>query len=65
MTISYTVDNPNLPVNGQKIEFYQNGDNNFRLTVGASIKMFLFNVNADYNIVKYNAASLGASFSFR
>lgn len=65
MTISYTVDNPNLPVNGQKIEFDQNGDNNFRLTVGASIKMFLFNVNADYNIGKYNAASLGASFSFR
>lgn len=65
MTISYTVDNPNLPVNGQEVKFDLDGDNTFRLTLGASIKLFILNVNADYNIGKYNAATLGASFSFR
>ena len=44
----------------QDITFDLEGSNKSRIVVGASIKILFINVNADYNIGKYNSFTLGA-----
>lgn len=43
----------------QKIVFELEGENKSRLTLGLSIKVLIVNVNADYNIGKFNSLTAG------
>lgn len=65
LEINYTLDQPGNPYHGQDISFDLEGDNQFRATVGASFKIFLININADYSIGEFYAYTLGASITFR
>jgi hypothetical protein len=50
-----------LIVDGEEIpiEFSMNGENKYRATAGLSIRLLAININADYNIGKYNSYSAG------
>ena len=45
------------------IDLHFEGENKSRLTLGLSVKLLLFNINADYNIGKYNSYTVGLMFS--
>jgi hypothetical protein len=57
-TYDYTLDTPTGKI-PQKVVFDLEGENKSRLTIGLSVKILLVNVNADYNIGKYNSYSAG------
>lgn len=62
MTVNYTVESSELgsvPVN-LELE----GGNKSKISVGAAFKIFLLNLNVDYNIAKYNTFSAGVGFIF-
>ena len=46
-----------------EIELEFKGENKSRLTLGLSLKLLLFNINADYNIGKYKSFTVGFMFS--
>jgi hypothetical protein len=48
------VDDKMIPVN-----FSMDGENKYRATAGLSVRLFLINLNADYNLGKYNSFSAG------
>ena len=50
-----------LMVDGEEIpiEFSLDGENKYRATAGLSLRLLALNINADYNIGKYNSYSLG------
>ncbi len=61
MTISYdfeTTDLRNQPVT-IPVSFTLKGENTVCLTLGVSLKLLLFNISTEYDIAKYNSASLG------
>ncbi|HLU70373.1 MAG TPA: DUF6588 family protein [Fibrobacteria bacterium] len=41
------------------ISFSLEGENKYRATAGLSVRLFLINLNADYNFAKYNSFSAG------
>lgn len=41
------------------ISFELEGENKYRATAGLSVRLFLINLNADYNFAKYNSFSAG------
>jgi len=45
------------------IELALEGENKRRITFGVSLKLLLFNINADYNIGKWNSFTVGLMFS--
>lgn len=45
------------------IELELEGENKRRITFGVSLKLLLFNINADYNIGKWNSFTVGLMFS--
>jgi len=45
------------------IDLHFEGENKSRLIIGLSLKLLLFNINADYNIGKYKSFSFGLMFS--
>lgn len=45
------------------IDLHFEGENKSRITLGVSVKLLLFNINADYNIGKYNSYTVGLMFS--
>jgi len=45
------------------IDLHFEGENKSRITLGISVKLLLFNINADYNIGKYNSYTVGLMFS--
>lgn len=53
--------NYDLEVDGEAvpISFELEGENKYRVTAGVSIRLFLINLNADYNFAKYNSFSAG------
>lgn len=65
MTFTYDY---NAPVPGttlttkQHINFELDGENTSRVVVGLSIKLLFLNINADYNIAKYNSFTGGLMF---
>jgi len=59
--VNYATPVPGVTVPG-KVEFTMKGDNSTRLTVGASFKLLLLNISADYSLAKYNAVSVGINF---
>jgi hypothetical protein len=52
-------------VDTQKIDvdFELEGENRDRITFGLSLRLLLINLNADYNIGKYNSATIGIMFA--
>ena len=44
------------------VKFDLEGDNSTRLTVGISVHVLILNINADYNLAKYNSLSAGIMF---
>jgi hypothetical protein len=45
------------------LELHFEGENKRRITLGLSVKLLLFNINADYNIGKWNSYTVGLMFS--
>ena len=41
------------------VDFTLKGENKSRITVGLSVKLLMFNINADYNIGNYNSITVG------
>ncbi len=41
------------------IDFELEGENKSRITVGVSLKLLMFNINADYNMGNYNSVTVG------
>jgi len=62
-TYDYNIDTPAGPA-AQSIHFDMDGDNKNRITLGLSLKLGLFNINADYNIGKVNSATAGLMIGF-
>jgi len=60
---NYLVDTP-LGPSSQSVDFKIEGENKTRTTLGLSIRFLLINLNADYNIGKYNSASAGLTLRF-
>lgn len=59
MTVSYEYNRP-APLTGKdKISFELEGENSARLTLGFSLKLAIFKLNADYNVAKFNVVSAG------
>lgn len=46
------------------VNFEIEGENTSRLVVGLNIRLMVININADYNIGKYNSFTAGAFFAF-
>ncbi len=65
MTFTYDY---NAPVPGttlttkQHINFELDGENSSRIVLGLSLKLLFLNINADYNIAKYNSFTGGVMF---
>jgi hypothetical protein len=59
----FTLD-PGDPIYEQTIpiDFELEGENNSRITVGLSMKLLMFNINADYNMGNYNSVTVGIMF---
>ncbi|NIM57620.1 MAG: hypothetical protein GTO16_01580 [Candidatus Aminicenantes bacterium] len=53
-----TIDEQVIP-----IAFKLEGENKSRLTLGLSVRLLIFNFNADYNIGKYNSVTVGVMFT--
>ncbi len=62
VTYDFIVNSPSGPIT-QKINFEIEGANKTRLTIGLSIRFLIININADYNIGKYNNFSAGINFA--
>ena len=66
MDVDYTIDlDGESALDGTNVNFTIDGDNAFRATIGARFKFLIFNLNTDYSIGAYNAATLGLGVSFR
>ncbi|NOX36744.1 MAG: hypothetical protein GXO78_04325 [Calditrichaeota bacterium] len=58
VTYQYVIERPTGPVS-QDISFRLEGENRDRITYGISVRVLLVNINADYNIGKYNSVTIG------
>ncbi|MCI0707323.1 MAG: hypothetical protein L0Y80_07570 [Ignavibacteriae bacterium] len=58
----YELDTPTGPV-PQNVTFEIDGENSSRLTMGMNVKLLFININADYNIGKYNSFTAGMMLS--
>ncbi|HCK98880.1 MAG TPA: hypothetical protein DHW42_02060 [Candidatus Marinimicrobia bacterium] len=66
--VKYTYMNENDPhdvLNGSEIKFDMKGENKFRTTVGARVRLAVINVSADYSMGADNILTIGAGFSIR
>ena len=64
MTFDYT-SSLSTPAGGTQtihVNLPLKGDNSSRLTLGMSLKLLFLNINADYNLAKYNSATAGIMF---
>jgi len=65
VTYDYVVTTPDNPTGEVKhISFDLEGENKSRITIGAALRLLMLNINADYNIGKYNSITAGISFGF-
>ncbi|KAA3612960.1 MAG: hypothetical protein D8M58_11660 [Calditrichaeota bacterium] len=62
VTYDFIVNSPSGPLT-QEVNFEIEGKNTSRLTLGLSIRFLIINLNADYNIGKYNNVSVGINFA--
>ncbi|HTX19239.1 MAG TPA: DUF6588 family protein [Bacteroidota bacterium] len=62
-TYDYNAPIPNTTLTTkQHINFELDGENTSRVVVGLSLKLLFLNINADYNIAKYNSFTGGVMF---
>jgi len=63
--IAYTYEVESLLGSPQNIDIalHFEGENKSRIILGLSVKLLLFNINADYNIGKWNSYTVGIMFS--
>ena len=52
------------PLETMIIKFEIEGENSARLTLGLNFRLSVFNLNADYNIAKYNSVTAGFGLAF-
>jgi len=66
--INYTYTNENDlndPLNGTKVKFDLTGENKFRTTVGARLRLAIININADYSMGADKVATVGLGLTLR
>ncbi len=66
--INYTYFNdedPNDPLNNTQIDFDMDGENEFRTTLGASVRVAIFNLHADYTMGADDVITAGLGISLR
>jgi hypothetical protein len=66
--INYTynnANNPNDPLNGTKVKFDLEGENSFRTTIGARIRLAVINIHADYSMGADNVITAGVGLTLR
>jgi hypothetical protein len=61
----YNDKNPNDPFNGVQMKFDLKGENDFRTTIGARIRLLMFNINADYSTGTDNVLTAGVGLTLR
>ncbi len=63
---TYVFEDPNnvSSLDGQEIKASIDGDNNFRMTVGATFSAAFFVINADYSLGSQSIVTTGISFEF-
>ena len=64
LDVDYTytdeITNTEIPV-----KFSLDGDNKFRTTFGARLKLAIISINVDYNIAEFNTVNCGVGLKFR
>lgn len=65
LDVNYTIDYPGTELHGQKVSLSLDGDNGFRMTVGARLGLLIATINVDYSIGEYNVFSAGFGITFR
>ena len=63
ITYDFILDEGTLDEQVIPIAFELEGVNRSRLTLGLSLRLLIFNFNADYNFGKYNSATVGIMFT--
>lgn len=58
VTYTFIVDDQEID-----IDFTSEGENKSRIILGLSLRLLMFNLNADYNIGNYNSITLGVMFT--
>lgn len=58
-TYDFTLDEGTPLVQNIPVDFILEGENKSRITLGLSMKLLMFNINADYNIGNYNSITFG------
>jgi len=58
----FTLDAGTLDEQTFDIDFDLEGENKSRITIGLSMKLLIFNINADYNMGNYNSVTVGIMF---
>ena len=58
-TYNFTLDEGTIDEQFIPIDFTLEGENKSRITLGLSLRLLLFNINADYNIGNYNSVTVG------
>lgn len=61
-TYDFTLDIGTVYEQTFPIDFELEGENKSRITVGVSMKLLMFNINADYNMGNYNSFTFGIMF---
>ena len=69
MVFKYSYPIGNDPVSGAPLDpldvkFDIDGANKSRITLGTTLRLGIFNINADYNIAKYNSMTAGFAIGF-
>ncbi|MBI4546359.1 MAG: hypothetical protein HY707_00140 [Ignavibacteriae bacterium] len=64
MSVNYTYTGYGAPPGGASLSFDLDGENNFRLMLGAGLSLLVFNLNADINIGKVTVVSGGVGLGF-
>jgi len=63
ITYDFVLDEGTIDEQVIPIAFELEGENKSRLTFGLSLRLLIFNINADYNIGKYNSVTVGVMFT--
>ena len=58
-TYDFTLDEGTIYEQTVPVDFTLEGENKSRITLGLSLRLLLFNINADYNIGNYNSVTVG------
>lgn len=63
ITYDFVLDEGTIDEQVIPIAFKLEGENRSRIVLGLSLRLLIFNINADYNIGKYNSVTVGVMFT--